>query len=43
MRKILLPAIIIAASVVIVARLFYLQILDDSYIKKSDNNAIKVK
>ena len=43
MRKILLPAIIIAASIVIVARLFYLQILDDSYIKKSDNNAIKVK
>src|SRR6478735_1383433 len=37
MRKILLPIVIIAA------RLFYLQILDDSYIKKSDNNAIKIK
>lgn len=43
MRKILLPAIIIAATVLIVARLFYLQILDDSYIKKSENNAIKIK
>ncbi len=43
MRKILLPIMIIAAAVLIVARLFYLQILDDSYIKKSDNNAIKIK
>lgn len=43
MRKILLPAIIIAAALLITARLFYLQILDDSYIQKSDNNAIKVK
>lgn len=42
MRKILLPIIIVAATVLIVARLFYLQILDDSYIKKSDNNAIKI-
>ena len=43
MRKILLPAIIIAAAVLIIARLFYLQILDDSYIKKSENNAIKIQ
>jgi len=43
MRKILLPTMIIAATVIIVARLFYLQILDDSYIKKSENNAIKIK
>lgn len=43
MRKILLPAIIIASAALIIARLFYLQILDDSYIKKSDNNAIKIK
>lgn len=43
MRKILLPAMIIAGAVLIIARLFYLQILDDSYIKKSDNNAIKIK
>lgn len=43
MRKFLLPALIIGASVMIVARLFYLQILDDTYIKKSENNAIKIK
>lgn len=43
MRKILLPVIIVAAAIIILARLFYLQILDDSYIKKSDNNAIKIK
>ena len=43
MRKILLPILVIAATLLIVARLFYLQILDDSYIKKSDNNAIKIK
>jgi len=43
MRKILLPILIVAATLLIVARLFYLQILDDSYIKKSDNNAIKIK
>ena len=42
MRKILLPTLIVAAAILIVARLFYLQILDDSYIKKSDNNAIKI-
>jgi len=43
MRKILLPVLIIAATLLIIARLFYLQILDDSYIKKSENNAIKIK
>lgn len=43
MRKILLPSLIIVAAIVIVARLFYLQIIDDSFIKKSDNNAIKIK
>lgn len=43
MRKILLPILIVAAALLILARLFYLQILDDSYIKKSDNNAIKIK
>lgn len=43
MRKILLPALVIAAAVLIIARLFYLQILDDSYIKKSENNAIKIQ
>ncbi len=43
MRKILLPILIITGTLLIIARLFYLQILDDSYIKKSDNNAIKIK
>lgn len=43
MRKYLLPVLIIAGTLLIMARLFYLQILDDSYIKKSDNNAIKIK
>ncbi len=43
MRKVLLPSLIIVAAIVIVARLFYLQIIDDSFIKKSDNNAIKIK
>lgn len=43
MRKILLPAIIIAAALLITVRLYYLQILDDSYIEASDNNAVKIK
>ena len=43
MRKLLLPIIIISATLLIIARLFYLQIVDDSWIKKSDNNAIKIK
>lgn len=43
MRKVLLPTLIIVTAIVIVARLFYLQIIDDSFIKKSDNNAIKIK
>ncbi|MBA9073766.1 penicillin-binding protein 2 [Flavobacterium gossypii] len=43
MRKILLPSLIIVSAILIVARLFYLQIIDDSFIKKSDNNAIKIK
>ena len=43
MRKILLPALIIAAALLITVRLYYLQILDDSYIEASDNNAVKIK
>ena len=43
MRKILLPSLIIVSAILIVTRLFYLQIIDDSFIKKSDNNAIKIK
>lgn len=43
MRKVLFPTIIIIASILIVVRLFYLQIIDDSLKLKSDNNAIKIK
>ncbi len=42
MRKLLLPILILSVAIIIVARLFYLQIVDDSYIKKSDNNALKI-
>lgn len=42
MRKVLLPSIIIVATVLILLRLFYLQIIDESLKLKSDNNAIKI-
>jgi len=42
MRKVLLPTIIIIATSLILIRLFYLQIIDDSYKLKADNNAIKI-
>ncbi len=41
MRKVLLPTIMIISVVIIVARLFYLQIIDESLKFKSENNAIK--
>jgi len=43
MRKILLPALIIIAATILIVRIFYLQIIDDSFKLKSDNNAIKIK
>jgi penicillin-binding protein 2 len=43
MRKALLPTLIIIAATLLVARIFYLQIIDDSFKLKSENNAIKVK
>jgi penicillin-binding protein 2 len=43
MRKTLLPTIIIVTSVILLARLFYLQIIDDTLKIKSENNAIKIK
>ncbi len=43
MRKSLLPAIVITASILLVIRLFYLQIINDSFKLKSENNAIKIK
>ena len=43
MRKLLLPSLIIIVASLLVLRLFYLQIIDDSFKLKSDNNAIKIK
>ena len=43
MRKLLLPSLIIVVASLLVLRLFYLQIMDDSLKLKSDNNAIKIK
>ena len=43
MRKLLLPIMIISIVVILLLRLFYLQIIDDSLKLKSDNNAIKIK
>ncbi|MDD3005544.1 penicillin-binding protein 2 [Flavobacterium sp.] len=42
MRKVLLPTIIIVTALLILARLFYLQIIDETLKLKSDNNAIKI-
>jgi penicillin-binding protein 2 len=41
MRKGLLPAIIIISALVILARIFYLQIIDEELKLKAENNAIK--
>ena len=43
MRKVLLPSLIIIVATLLVLRLFYLQIINDSFKLKSDNNAIKIK
>lgn len=42
MRKMLLPILVISVAVILLLRLFYLQIIDDSLKLKSDNNAIKI-
>lgn len=42
MRKILLYIIIITSGLIFLARLFYLQILDNTFVGRSENNAIKV-
>lgn len=42
MRKLLFPIIVLSAAIIIVARLFYLQIIDDSFLKKADINALKI-
>jgi penicillin-binding protein 2 len=43
MRKVLLPTLVIVTSVLLLLRLFYLQVIDESFKLKSDNNAIKIK
>lgn len=42
MRKLFFPSLIIVGAIIIIARLFYLQIVDGSYLIKSENNAIKI-
>jgi penicillin-binding protein 2 len=41
MRKALLPAIIIISAIVILARIFYLQVIEEDLKLKAENNAIK--
>jgi penicillin-binding protein 2 len=41
MRKVLLPSLIILATSLLVVRIFYLQIVDDTLKLKSENNAKK--
>jgi len=43
MKKTLFPFLIIIASLLLLGRLFYLQIIDESYKLKAENNAIKIK
>ena len=43
MRKLLLPSLIIIAASLLLIRIFYLQVIDDTFKLKSENNAIKVK
>ena len=43
MRKVLLPALIIIGAALLLLRVFYLQIIDDSFKLKSENNAIKIE
>jgi len=43
MKKTLFPFIIIITSLIIIIRLFYLQIIDQDYRLKAENNAIKIK
>lgn len=43
MRKVLLPTLIFIVTLIILIRLFYLQVFDESLKLKSDNNAIKIQ
>jgi penicillin-binding protein 2 len=42
MRKSLLPTVVIISAVLILIRLFYLQVVDESLKLKAENNAIKI-
>jgi len=41
MRKYVLPSLIIAASILLITKLFYLQVIDETLKLKAENNAIK--
>lgn len=41
MRKLLVPLLVICGAILLIAKLFYLQIIDESFLTKSENNAIK--
>ena len=43
MRKYFLPGLVVFVTLAILARLFYLQILDDDYKLMAQNNAIKIE
>ena len=43
MRKAFLPSLIIIGTILLLIRLFYLQVINDSFKLKSENNAIKIK
>lgn len=43
MRKLVLPSIVIVSAILILIKLFYLQIIDDELKIKADNNAIKIE
>lgn len=41
MRKAVLPSVVIVTTILLIARIFYLQVIDDTLKLKSENNAIK--
>ncbi|AWG21222.1 penicillin-binding protein 2 [Flavobacterium faecale] len=43
MRKLLLPTLIIIAASLLLIRIFYLQVINDTFKLKSENNAIKIQ
>ncbi|KDN54786.1 penicillin-binding protein 2 [Flavobacterium seoulense] len=43
MRKLLLPSMIIIAASLLLVRIFYLQVINDTFKLKSENNAIKIQ